>query len=250
MMAGPPTCSGSPAPTADGAALFIPLYDGNKLRHIGFHYVTVGLILANTAVFLLQQLTGTVYDVGFALIPAALDGYGMRSAEIAIVPDTVTLLTYAFFHADFWHLASNMLFLWVFGDNVEDAVGHWRFLLFYLLCAIGAGLSHSLMQPMSTEPLIGASGAVAGVIGAYLMLHPRVWVWVLVLYRFPVPVPAVLLLGFWILLQVWNALVAGASGSGVAWMAHIGGFLSGVILILVLRRRGVPLFDRRPDAAE
>src|SRR5690606_1926860 len=133
-------------------------------------------------------------------------------------------------------------FLWVFGDNVEDAVGHWRFLLFYLLCAVGAGLAHALMVPDSPSPLVGASGAVAGIVAAYLILHPRVKIWVLAFGRLPLRLSALWVLGFWVLVQVWSVVMMG--DGNVAWWAHIGGLASGALLILVLRRPGVHLFDR------
>src|SRR5690606_23904954 len=114
----------------------------------------------------------------------------------------LTLLSYMFFHGDILHLAGNMLFLWVFGDNVEDALGHFRFLIFYLACGVAGGLVHTLMLPSSDIPLIGASAAVAGVIAAYLMLHPRVRIWVLVLRFIPIRISAATALGAWIITQL------------------------------------------------
>jgi membrane associated rhomboid family serine protease len=140
------------------------------------------------------------------------------------------------------HLASNMLFLWVFGDNVEDALGHVRFLLFYGLCAAAAALLHGVISPLSEGPLIGASGAISGVIAAYLILHPRVRVWVLVLFRIPLPLPAFVPLIFWVFQQFY--MLFADSGGAVSWAAHIGGMLAGSALVLLLRRRDVPLFDR------
>ena len=139
-----------------------------------------------------------------------------------------------------------MLFLWVFGDNVEDATGHAKFLFFYLACGVFAGLFHTWMLPDSDLPLIGASGAVAGVIAAYLMLHPRVGVGVLAFKFIPLRISAGLLLGIWIALQV--AMVAVSDAGPTAWWAHIGGLLAGAALILVLRRPGVPLFDKGHQA--
>ena len=136
-----------------------------------------------------------------------------------------------------------MVFLWVFADNIEDAFGHLRFLLFYLLCAIGAGLIFVLSDPDGQGPLVGASGAVAGVVAAYLMLHPFQRVWVLVLMRIPIRLPAYWVLGFWVLFQIYSILTA-EPGDRIAWWAHIGGLITGAVLVLVLRRRGVPLFDR------
>jgi len=135
-----------------------------------------------------------------------------------------------------------MLFLWVFGDNVEDALGHIKFLIFYCACAAAGALAHGLLDVQSEAPLIGASGAVAGIIGAYLLLHPKVWVWVLVLGRFPLRLPAAILLVFWIGMQFY--MVFAMSEHSVSWAAHIGGFFAGAILVLFMRRKGVPLFDR------
>ena len=167
--------------------VFIPIHDANRLKHIDYHYATIGLIAANVAVFLLTQIDlGGETVLAFTLIPSTLTGYELRPDAIALLPEPATLLTYSFLHADIWHLGGNMVFLWVFGDNVEDAVGHARFLLFYALCAIGGGLAHVLVEPTSAAPLIGASGAVAGIVAAYLILHPRVKVWVLFFARIPI----------------------------------------------------------------
>ncbi|MEL6422209.1 MAG: rhomboid family intramembrane serine protease, partial [Pseudomonadota bacterium] len=161
------------------------------------------------------------------------------------VPERVTLLSYMFLHADVLHLAGNMLFLWVFGDNVEDAMGHGRFLIFYLLCGVVAGLTHAAVMGATgfgTAPLIGASGAVAGCVAAYLMLHPRVRVWVLVLRFIPLRIAAIWALGAWVVMQFIMALMPQVDA--VAWWAHVGGMVCGAVLILFMRRTGVRLFDR------
>lgn len=229
--------------------MFIPIYDQNPLRSIQFQAVTVSLIVVNVAVFILQVVALPLPVIlGFALVPADLLGAGVAASgalapagEIAI-PERFTLLSYMFFHGDILHLAGNMLFLWVFGDNVEDALGHFRFLIFYLACGVAGGLAHTLMLPTSGMPLIGASGAVAGVIAAYLMLHPRVRVWVLILRFIPIRITAAFALGAWILMQLVMALLPQVGP--VAWWAHIGGLAAGAVLVVVLRRAGVPLFDR------
>src|SRR5262249_37714187 len=147
-------------------------------------------------------------------------------------------------HADWMHLIGNMLFLWVFGDNVEDAMGHLRFLLFYVVCGVAGGLAYALLGPQASEtPLVGASGAVSGVIAAYLVLYPRVRVWILLFWRIPLPVPALWCLGGWILLQFWQ-LVFGSGETQVAWLAHVGGLTTGAVLVILLKRREVPLFGR------
>ena len=231
-------------------ALFIPLRDENSLKSIPFQYVTVGLIIANVIVYILEVSgLSDAAIAGFALTPSHLlgtnvhfDHSGTLTGEGTTVAEQATLLTYMFFHADIFHLAGNMLFLWVFGDNVEDAVGHARFLLFYLACGVFAGLLHAFMLPDSELPLIGASGAVAGVIAAYLMLHPRVNVWVLAFKVIPLRITAGLALGVWIAIQI--VMVALPEVGPVAWWAHIGGLIAGAVLIVFLRRPGVPLFDR------
>ncbi len=230
--------------------MFIPVYDYNPLRSIRLQYVTFGLILVNVAVFALQ-ISGMPLDtiISFAVVPAELLNLGAPTlsptvGQGIVIPERLTPLTYMFFHGDIFHLASNMLFLWVFGDNVEDALGHVKYLFFYLACGVAGGLAHALMTPDPTTPLIGASGAVAGVIAAYLMLHPRVRVWVLVMRFIPIRITAAFALGAWILTQIVMVLIPQAGP--VAWWAHIGGLITGAILVVMLRRPGVPLFDRGP----
>jgi len=227
--------------------MFIPLHDRNALKHIRLQYVTIGLIAVNVAVWLMTTLflppettNATVYSLGF--IPAVAFETSVLDPSLVLVPPDATALTYAFIHGDIMHLGSNMLFLWVFGDNVEDAMGHVRFLIFYLLCAVAGALLHGLIVPMSESPLIGASGAISGVIAAYVLLHPKVRVWVLVLFRFPLPLPAILPLAFWIGQQF--VMLAVDHESNVSWGAHVGGIFAGAVLVLFMRRRGVPLFDR------
>jgi membrane associated rhomboid family serine protease len=229
--------------------LFIPLRDDNSLKSIPFQYVTVGLIAVNILVFILE-VSGLSHAAvaSFAVTPRELLGGTALLAPSSFSEDgyaigeEATLLTYMFFHADVFHLVGNMLFLWVFGDNVEDAMGHLRFLVFYLACGVFAALFHAWMLPDSDLPLIGASGAVAGVIAAYLMLHPRVGVWVLAFKVIPLRITAGLALGVWIALQV--VMVAMPDMGPVAWWAHIGGLIAGAVLIFFMRRPGVPLFDR------
>jgi membrane associated rhomboid family serine protease len=187
--------------------------------------------------------------VGFAVIPNELVQQGFLQqpvtavpAPIILVPEGLTLVTYMFLHGNFMHLLGNMVFLWVFGDNVEDAMGHVRFLFFYMICGIFAGVTHAMISSQSNVPMIGASGAVAGVIAAYLMLHPNVRLWVLVLFRLPLRVSAGFALLFWIGLQILNVIVD--TQDNTAWWAHIGGLVAGAVLVLFMRRPDVPLFDR------
>ena len=229
--------------------VFIPLSDDNPLRSIRFQWVTVGLIAANVIVFLWQNVGfGETAAASFALVPSELLQVGIFGSpahgpyDRVDVPEGYTLLTYMFLHGDIIHLSSNMLFLWVFGDNVEDAMGHIKYLAFYLICGVAGGLLHAFMLPASKLPLIGASGAVAGVIAAYLILHPRVLVWVLAFRFIPLRISAAWVLGIWVVTQLIMVLLN--QSDQVAWWAHIGGMVTGAILILFMRRPGVPLFDR------
>ncbi len=223
--------------------MFIPVFDINERQNISLHYATIGLIAANVVVFLLQLLVlGDNAEAGFRLIPGVFTGEYLRPEAITVVPEWATLVTSAFLHADFWHLFGNMLFLWVFGDNVEDALGHIRFVVFYLLCAMAGGAAHILWDPDSVAPLLGASGGVAGIVSAYLVLHPRVRVWVLVLGKVPLRLPAFWIIGAWIVFQVAYALIEG--DIAVAWWAHVGGIVAGVVLVLILRKPGTPILDR------
>jgi rhomboid family protein len=229
--------------------VFIPLRDDNALKSIRYQYVTISLIAVNVLVYIFEVSgldEGAIRSFGVtprALMAGSLFSTPLSTAEGSVpVIEGATLLTYMFFHADIFHLLGNMLFLWVFGDNVEDAMGHAKFLFFYLACGVFAGLFHAWMVPDSDLPLIGASGAVAGVIAAYLMLHPRVGVWVLAFKFIPLRISAGLVLGLWIVLQI--VMVAVSDAGPTAWWAHIGGLLAGAALVLVLRRPGVPLFDK------
>jgi rhomboid family protein len=240
--------------------VFIPISDDNPLKSIRFQWVTLGLVAVNVLVYLLEAFGDAdgvqAAIVSFALTPSDLlhattvGGAPGPVGKSMQVPAWITLITYQFLHGGVLHLLSNMLFLWVFGDNVEDALGHLKFLAFYLLCGIAGGVAHAVALPTSPYPLVGASGAVAGVIAAYLMLHPRVRVWVLALRFLPLRVPAMWVLGFWVVSQFVMVIIAPADG--VAWWAHIGGMAAGALLVLILRRPGVLLFDRglTPSAIE
>jgi rhomboid family protein len=236
--------------------LFVPLSDDNPLRFVRYQWVTIGIIAVNVSVFLLQFFgLGLAAGNSLALVPAELmqvrivHGSAHGLFDTIAVPEGLTLISYMFLHTDFLHLTSNMLFLWVFGDNVEDAMGHAKYLAFYLLCGIAAGLLHALVLPTSRLPLMGASGAVAGTIAAYLILHPRVLVWVLAFRVIPLRVTAVWILGLWVATQLFMALLN--RGDQIAWWAHIGGLAAGGLLIPLMRRPDVILFDRRmrPEAA-
>ena len=231
--------------------VFIPVSDDNPLRSIRVPGVTYGLIATNVVLFALQVIGtadgGAAMLASFALVPSELfhvavpGGVEPIPGGAVVVPAWLTLITYQFLHGGILHLFFNMLFLWVFGDNVEDAMGHVRFLVFYLLSGVAGGLAHAFFMPGSSLPLVGASGAIAGVIAAYLMLHPRVRVWVLAFRIVPLRLPAAVVLGVWALWQV--AMVVAATSDGTAWWAHVGGMTAGAVLVLFMRRPGVPLFD-------
>ena len=232
--------------------MLLPLKDSNPLKVIPFQLVTVAIIALCVGVFAWQALLPERAEVeavmSYGMIPAVLFDRLALPPQLAVIPPEATVLTSMFLHADWLHLGGNMLYLWVFGDNIEDSMGHVRFVAFYLLCGVAAALTHGLIDPHSTTPLIGASGAISGVLGAYLLLHPRVRVIALLLFRFPLPLPlpAYVVLGGWILLQVFNVYVGGGipAEGGTALWAHIGGFVAGALLIVPMRRKGLPLFDR------
>lgn len=220
---------------------FLPLYDSNPLKVIPFQIVTVSMIAICVGVFLWQN---TLADpaalrltVGLGTIPATLFGERELSTDYFLVPAELTLVTSMFVHGGWMHLIGNMLYLWVFGDNVEDEMGHGRYLAFYLICGVSGGLLHAGLHPDSMAPTVGASGAISGIIGAYIVLHPRVKVLVLVLKRIPIRLPAYMILGGWIAVQVFNAGFSfGEEVAGTAWLAHIGGLLAGLSLVLLFRR--------------
>ncbi len=209
----------------------IPLRDDNPVR--GIPVVTIGLILASTAVYLWElslppeSVQTAITLLGF--MPAMLFGHASIEGDPWVSP-VGSIFTAMFLHGDFWHLASNMLYLWIFGDNVEDRMGRLRFVAFYLVCGAIAALAQALPDMRSTVPMIGASGAVSGVLGAYVVLYPRANVLVaapFILLR----VPALVVLGFWFVGQVVSSLAAEPGAGGVAFLAHVGGFVGGAILI-------------------
>jgi membrane associated rhomboid family serine protease len=225
----------------------IPLYDENPTERKPV--LTVGLIVACVLVFLWHASLGEregmrmVYALG--LIPAVLLGEATLPAAAALVPPEVTLVTSMFLHGGWMHLIGNMLYLWIFGNNIEDTLGRPRFALFYLGSGLAAAAAQIAVDPASTIPMIGASGAISGVLGAYLVLHPFARVVVLVplgWFLYLARLPAFVVLGFWFVFQLLSAAVVPAGGGGVAWWAHIGGFVAGIVLLPLVRpgsrRRG------------
>lgn len=225
--------------------MFLPLHDGVPLRNMKTPVAARSLIAVCIAVYLLslyEPLGADAMVAGFGLIPSVLFGTESLPDGYPFVPAVLTLVTSMFLHVSLVHLIGNMLFLWVFGDNVEDAMGHVRFLAFFLLCGSVASLTHALVQPGSDRPLIGASGGVAGVVAAYLILYPRVRIWGLFLQGIPLRLPAYWAIGFWFALQFASAFFG--SDDGVAWYAHLGGFITGAILIPFMRLHADPIRAR------
>ena len=220
----------------------IPLRDDNPSSIAPI--LTIALIVACVLVFLWQISFGPdggqriVYALG--VVPAVLLGQGQLPPEVALVPAWATVFTSMFMHGGWMHLIGNMLYLWIFGDNVEDAMGHGRFVVFYLLCGVAAVLAQALPDPSSTVPMVGASGAISGVLGAYLLLYPHARVLVAIplgFYLHTMRIPAGLVLVLWFGLQLLSNIMAQAGQGGVAFRAHIGGFVAGMILIPVFKQR-------------
>lgn len=225
--------------------MFLPLHDGVPLQHMKTPFATRAIIAACAVIYLFAAYGPLGPDAmvgGFGLIPAVLFRTEILPPGFPFVPVELTLVTSVFLHLSLFHLAGNMLFLWVFGDNVEDAMGHGRFLLFFLLCGTAASLAHALVAPDSHRPLIGASGGVSGVVAAYVILYPRVRIWGLFLKGIPLRVPAYGAIGFWFVFQFVSALVG--VDEGVGWFAHLGGFVAGAILIPLMRHRYDPVLAR------
>jgi membrane associated rhomboid family serine protease len=223
----------------------IPLYDDNPVRRAPVvNYFLIGLCVGA----FLWQLGQNQHRIllGLGMIPAVLFGSAHLAPHLRVVPAWATLLTSMFLHGGWFHLIGNMLFLWIFGNNVEDALGHARYLLLYLASGIAAALVQAAASPASHVPMIGASGAIAGVLGAYLLVFPRanvhVFIWIVIFFRI-VNVPASILLGLWFAMQLASGLARGHGTPGVAFWAHVGGFLTGMILVTMLRPRGVALLQ-------
>jgi membrane associated rhomboid family serine protease len=209
-------------------------YGDSPTRHIT-PLITWLLILVNVAVFFYEL------SLSQGELERFFDAWGVVPFNLSLV----SLVTSQFLHGGWLHLLGNMLFLWVFGDNVEDAMGHLRYLAFYLLCGIIAALTHIFFNLGDRTPAVGASGAIAGVMGAYLILHPSAWVRVFVpvflIFGF-IQVPALVLIGLWFVTQLFSGIsaIGDAMGgeAGIAFWAHIGGFIAGLILVFIFRRRG------------
>jgi membrane associated rhomboid family serine protease len=229
---------------------FLPIYDDTPRRYPAV--ATYALIMACVAVFFWQVSLGQRgehnADLAYGMIPAVLFGEAALPAGLHVVPPWATLVTSMFLHGSIMHLLGNMLYLWIFGRAVEDGLGAPRFLLLYLVAGVVAALTQAMTDPSAEVPMIGASGAIAGVLGAYFVLYPRgnvaVFVWFLIFIRV-IMVPALLMLGLWFVLQLVNALSAEPGEPGVAFWAHIGGFICGMLLAPFLRRPGVAMLQPR-----
>lgn len=226
----------------------IPLKDDNPSRLTPF--VNYALIAACVLVFLWQMTLGpqggqmAVYALG--VIPAVLLGDAELPSDVAMVGPWATVITSMFLHGGILHLLGNMLYLWIFGDNVEDSMGHVRFIVFYVLCGIAAVFAQALPDPSSQVPMIGASGAISGVLGAYLLLFPHARILVLIPLGFimhSTRLPAMWVLLLWFGLQFLSSAMQQAGGGGVAFRAHIGGFIAGLVLIPLFKHRNVRLLN-------
>lgn len=266
--------------------MVMPIYDDAPLRYLRRPIVNWTLIALNVIVFVIVQseIFGDPLTVirGFAIIPRVLFGEAMLADWVVGPPPAATLATALFFHSSLLHIGANMLFLYVFGDNVEDAMGSLHYMLFYLSCGIASGVFYIYATPHSITPLVGASGAISGVCAAFLLLYPRATVagifpplslalapvWFASLLAgaprraifglraplFSFVASGWVFIGAWILMQLLNAFMG--EGGGIAWMAHVGGILAGLILTPIFKRRKHRLFDRgapmprAPDAPE
>jgi membrane associated rhomboid family serine protease len=215
--------------------------------------VTVALIVVNVLVFLYQYFlleppSSQLFVYQYGAIPAVVVGQQSLPANIVAIPPVLSVFTSMFLHGGLMHLIGNMWFLWIFGNNIEEAMGHLRFIAFYLICGVIASWSHIASNPGSVLPSIGASGAIGGVMGAYIMLYPHakvltfifLFIFIRLLY-----LPAGIILGYWFLIQLLSgSTTAGQEGGGVAFWAHIGGFVAGVLLVGLFKKKNVRFFNR------
>lgn len=241
--------------------MILPIGDDNSERGTT-PFVVYIFVAINILVFLIQWVAKEPFTYAYAaipyeittgtdlVVPTAIRGVGVIPQYPGPYPIQLTLLTSMFMHGGIMHIGGNMLYLWIFGDNIEDNFGHARFAIFYLVCGLVASAAHIVFDPTSPIPTLGASGAIAGVLGAYLIMFPRNRVRGLLPLGFiwtTVELPAILVLGFWFVLQFISQVAefgttARTRGGGVAYMAHIGGFIAGMVLCLILRRRRQPKF--------
>lgn len=226
----------------------IPLHDDNPTKI--FPVLTITFIVMCVLVFFWELSLGPATNKAFltyGAVPAVVVGGKYLPPQMDAIPAWMTVFTSMFMHGGWMHLIGNMLYLWIFGNNVEDAMGHVRFIIFYLVCGVLAFLAHALGDPSSQIPTVGASGAISGVLGAYLLLHPRARVLVAIplgIIIHTVRLPAAIVLGFWFVLQLINSATVTGDQGGVAWGAHIGGFVAGMALIPFFKSKDVSLFTQ------
>jgi membrane associated rhomboid family serine protease len=237
--------------------MLLPIQDENPTY--SKPVITVALLSANVMVFIYQMILGPageqLFIFGTAVIPYELTHFVDRTTfsipstryayPAALLPFPLTLFSAMFTHGGFMHLGGNMLYLWIFGNNIEDAMGHGRFFIFYMITGLGATMVHVLSDPNSTIPMIGASGAIAGILGAYFVLYPKAKIKtfvVLIIFIQIIYVPAVFILGFWFLRQI-----IGIGSDDIAWYAHIGGFLVGMFLVRRFKRPRRMIIDPRGE---
>jgi len=223
----------------------IPLHDDNPTERPPV--VTIAFIATCVLVFLYQANlpagSGDTFVYQYGAIPALVFGEAGPPEMGVTIPAYATLITSMFLHGGWMHLIGNMLYLWVFGNNIEDVMGHAKYVGFYLICGILAALSHALTDPSSSVPMVGASGAISGVLGAYVLLFPRARVLVMMPGLGATRVAAGVVLGMWFVMQLLSGgMSIGSQGGGVAFFAHIGGFLAGMALIGLFKRPDVPFF--------
>lgn len=231
--------------------MLMPIGDDNHGRHLT-PFVTYILIALNVLVFIFLQVPSDAFTYAFSVVPREIMQNKDIVGTLRLGPDAairlgqgpqpiqLTVLTAMFMHGGWAHLFGNMLYLWIFGDNVEDAMGHVKFLIFYLLCGVLATFAHILSGPDSLIPSLGASGAIAGVLGGYLVLFPSKKIKVLIGYMGIVEMPALIVIGIWIALQVFGGFGSlGREGGGTAFWAHVGGAVAGLVLVWLFRNRAV-----------
>ncbi|MBA1337242.1 MAG: Membrane associated serine protease, rhomboid family [Pelagibacterales bacterium] len=222
----------------------IPLKDDNSTS---VKPIVTYFIIGTCILLFLIQLSSQSYKTGqlfysYGLIPSVLMGHKQLPIDLYAIPSLLTIFTSMFVHGGFMHLIGNMLYMWIFADNIEDDLGMWKFIIFYFLCGFGAAMSQVLMDTHSQIPMVGASGAIGGILGAYLINYPKARVLVLIPFGFfsqLVKIKALYVLGFWFILQFINSVTNSSQAGGVAYAAHIGGFISGIVLILFFNKKKV-----------
>lgn len=233
--------------------MFLPIGDEIEREATPFQFATIFFMAACFAAWgwLINLPPGEAERAfyTFAMVPAFLFGYRTMPPEIAVMPVELTLITSMFMHASWSHIIGNMAYLWVFGSSLEEACGHVRFVIFYLLCGIGAAIGQALVDPTDIIPMVGASGAISRLLAAYMLVYPfnRVTILVMLIGFVRLRIPALVLVGLWIFYQMFEMFAAAANphpeAGGVAWTAHVGGFATGAVLIFLLRRPGVKLMQ-------